>query len=223
MGRSLVGIGTRDAAGSMAERGTRWRPESAPFLSVSSQEKGKDIRAIHEPEGSVMSAMMPGNQIDVSVAIPQRCEKCHARFVYSPHFRRARIDEKWCQSCNDDPTTDLIEDEYWSKFPTQAYIFAGWKFRVYEKRDDPDMIVLNLYKKLPYPEDPVKVLSAAWGNESEKPRLAAWLIGHWYEHLFQICPCLHGIRDQQVDEGDGSNFRKAVIESLLSYHECGLV
>ena len=171
-----------------------------------------------------MGAMTPGNEISMTqVVIPARCEKCHARFVSMPHFQRpSRIDEKWCGSCNDDPTTDIMEDNYWAKVPTQPYIFAGWRFKVYENRVEPDGVSLMLYKKLPYPENPANVFSASWGLRSEMPRLAAWLIGHWYEHLFQICPCLHGVRDQAVDEGDGSPFRQAVIESLLWYHKRGL-
>jgi hypothetical protein len=171
-----------------------------------------------------MGAMMPGNEIFIpQVVVPERCEKCHCRFVYAPHFRHPRIDEKWCQSCNDDPTTDIMEDSYWATVHTQPYIFAGWKFKVNEWPTDADNVTLMLYKKLPYPEDPGKVLSASWGLRSEMPRLAAWLIGHWYEHLFQICPCLHGLRDEAVDEGDGSPFRKTVIESLLWYHDRELI
>jgi hypothetical protein len=117
-----------------------------------------------------------------------------------------------------------MEDEFWAtSSKREAYVFAGWKFWVKENPFVSDTVILKLYKKLPYPEDANKVLSASWGSPSEKPRLAAWLIGHWYEHLFQICPCLHGVKDQAVDEGDGSPFRQAVIESLLWYHKRGLI
>lgn len=170
-------------------------------------------------------AMMPGADIDINhiqIISPERCIKCHAKFVRYA-LRPARIDESWCQSYNDDPTTDLMEDDYWATAHREPYVFAGWNFRLSETQTDPGIIFLRLYKKLPYPEDPTKVLSASWGDESQKPRLAAWLIGHWYEHLLQICPCLHGVRDQAVDEGDGSNFRRAMIESLLWYHEWGLI
>ena len=171
-----------------------------------------------------MGAMTPGNDISMTqVVIPQRCEKCHAQFFYAPYFRHPRIDEKWCYSCNDDPTTDIMEDEFWRTSKREAYIFAGWKFWVNESPIESDTVILRLYKKLPYPEDANKVMSASWGPRSEMPRLAAWLIGHWYEHLLQICPCLHGVRDEAVDEGDGSPFRKAVIESLLWYHDRGLI
>lgn len=172
-----------------------------------------------------MGAMMPGNDISMTrVVTAQRCEKCHARFVSMPHFQRpSRIDEKWCGSCNDDPTTDIMEDEFWAISKREAYVFGGWKFKVSDWPTDPDIVSLMLHKKLPYPENPGAVLSVSWGPRHEMPRLAAWLIGHWYEHLFQICPCLHGVKDQAVDEGDGSPFRQAVIESLLWYHKRGLV
>ena len=171
-----------------------------------------------------MGAMLPGNDIQIpKIVIPERCEKCHAKFVRWYGSRSPRIDEKWCNACNEDPLNDLMEDDLWARVSIQPYIFAGWKFKVMEHPADPNGVTLMLYKKLPYPEAPAKFLSAAWGLDIDKPRLAAWLIGHWYEHLLQICPCLHGVRDQAVDEGDGSPFRKAVIESLLWYHQRGLV
>jgi hypothetical protein len=196
------------------------------YISLSDSRQRKRRRRLINTWGrNDMGAMMPGNDISMlQVLIPERCEKCHARFfVYMPNLRHPRIDEKWCDSCNDDPTTDISEDEYWAVTHTQPYIFAGWKFRVYESPTDPDGVTLRLFKKLPYPESPSKFMSASWGLRSDMPRLAAWLIGHWYEHLLQVCPCLHGERDQAVDEGDGSPFRKAIIQSLLWYHKQGLI
>jgi hypothetical protein len=167
------------------------------------------------------AAMTPGTDFILPpVLTPDVCAKCHCRFF--PFRGPVRIDSAWCDSCNLDPMKDMQEDDIWSKSKHQPYFFMGWRFRVSLL---PNMLGGNglmLYKKLPYPENPDACLSYAWGSEENKAHLAAWLIGHWFEHLLQICPCLHGQRDQSVDEGDGSPFRKAMIDSLLWYHRHGL-
>lgn len=152
----------------------------------------------------------------------EMCAKCKARFVAMPGAT-PRIDSSWCPNCNTDPTSDLMEDQLWSTTKEQPFIFAGWKFSLRLSPHREHGACLRLWKRLPYPEAPGLDLSYSEGHVSQKARLAAWLTGHWYEHLFNICPCQNGVRDKDVDEGEGSNFRKAVIESLLWYHERGLV
>lgn len=167
------------------------------------------------------AAMIPGNEIQIpKIVYPEICQKCHCRYYPFPG-REARIDSEWCDSCNRDPLTDITEDDFWRREKKEPYIFMGWRFKVRETYECPETIVLGLYKKLPYPEDPEKLMSVSFGPRRELPKLAAWLIAHWFEHLLRICPCLHGERDQALDEGDGSPFRKAMIQSLLWYHSQG--
>lgn len=168
--------------------------------------------------------MQPGSDIRIAPVIsPEMCSKCHAKFVRFSGSVKPRIDPAWCDQCNADPTSDWMDDEFWRTSRNAPYILAGWKFA---RREDPvrtDHIYLLLYKKLPYPEAPGLDRSYATGPVGNEAHLAAWLIGHWYEHLLNICPCQNGVRDESLDAGDGSPFRQAVIKSLLWYRAEGLV
>jgi hypothetical protein len=171
-------------------------------------------------EGDGMNAAMrPGNEIDFEDIYPRVCSKCHWRFISYP-IDNPRIDAEWCDSCNRDPLSDRSEDATWASTRSKPFVFMGWSFLEKQIPETPGEIGLMLYKKLPYPENPDAFLSYSKG--SVKERMAAWLIAHWFEHLLQICPCRDGKRDKAVDEGEGSNFRKAVINSLIWYHERGL-
>jgi hypothetical protein len=99
------------------------------------------------------------------------------------------------------------------QFAEPLFSFSGW---VFADRVDPK-----------HPETSGSLLSAHLLHNPERPDLvyaykgyrpgllregreyaAAWLIAHWWEHYLHCCACL-------VDDHKPSNFRRALIETLL--------
>jgi hypothetical protein len=163
------------------------------------------------------------------VVVSERCPRCDWRFI-------AREGDTHCPDCTNNPLWDRDEDRrITTKHPGSTFEFMGWRFsNVHIYNSGPDVVGTNLFcwKRLFNPERPNAVYSQAnfrYSNYDSTlyrcmpdrlkfhrtKECAAWLIAHWWEHYLEICPCLHGERDDKED----SNFRRAVIQALLWYSE----
>ena len=165
---------------------------------------------------------LPGQDIQlVDGRVASLCVRCRER-----HFE----DGELCHDCLTNPLFDRMESIMLNSRP-ERFCFMGWEFSVTHAQDD--RIYLKCYKRLFNPEKAGEVLSHyAFDPEvlydhsiyrecpprfiiDLKKRAAAWLIAHWWEHYLNICPCLHGDRDDQED----SPFRQSVISGLLWYDQ----
>lgn len=171
-------------------------------------------------------AMIPGNDIILpQVVFHSRCERCGLCYYDGSGVL--------CGECSSNPLFDPEESTIMAR-QAQTFSFAGWTFSVRTVHNPNEVVpktYLFCYKRLFNPETPSEVYSQVnfsddgfsrlLYGEAMPPRLklekqkrcAAWLIAHWWEHYLEICPCLGGKRD----DGEDSNFRRSVIESLLWY------
>lgn len=152
------------------------------------------------------------NDIRFTILETSRCQRCDWRFIG---------EGKLCPECVENPTSDRDEDRFLTS--GDVFEFMGWKFkvRIVDHHGHPEPLVfMNCYKRLHNPESPALVLSyrqhPVVSNMAKLKRdMAAWLIAHWWEHYFDFCPCQNGVQDDE----HGSNFRVAMIESLIWYSE----
>jgi hypothetical protein len=174
------------------------------------------------------AAMTTGNDIRIThVVDSERCPRCEWRFI-------AREGDTHCLDCTNNPLWDREEDEMLAP-RKDIFEFMGWRFTIKEAHSYNESLPLTYvmcWKRLFNPENKGEVYSQAnfshgsydtvlYRDMPDRLKLhrtkeaCAWLIAHWWEHYLEICHCLHGERDDQED----SNFRRAVIQSLLWYSE----
>lgn len=158
-----------------------------------------------------------------------RCPRCDWRFI-------ACEGDTHCPDCTQNPLWDRDEEMMLArKHRSAVFEFMGWKFGVTNiaSANEPCYkTFLMCWKRLFNPEHLGEVYSQSSFLHTQYEmslyrgmpdrlilhhtrKCAAWLIAHWWEHYLEICPCLNGERDDRED----SNFRRAVIESLLWYDE----
>ena len=178
------------------------------------------------------NAIQPGTDINPNLVVYQTliCERCGWKYAASFGKSDAKVAE-WCSECNGNLLFDRSEDLWWEHRTNTAHVFMGWRFEIRKNAHigGEDMTFIRLMKRLIHPEAPDKVISVSWfpcdgfeiGDKNYHNKIVwscAWLIAHWWEHALDICPCQHGVHDDEK----GSTFRQYVIDSLLWYHAQGL-
>lgn len=166
-------------------------------------------------------AIIPGDDVVLLPIVEARiCSKCGWKYCeWGEHPKFYKKD--WCPPCNADITRDPYEQMRWSRYKEiEVYAFMGWKFHIVPMLDT---CYLRCFKLLLNPEAPELTLSVySCGNPNptyfDMAKGGAWLIAHWWEHALDICPCQHGVHDDEK----GSQFRQTMIESLMMYHHDSL-
>lgn len=127
---------------------------------------------------------------------------------------------------------DPFEEKALALTGLEIFVYReDWRFtisRVHKCSDINEFVYLHCYKKLHNPENPGEDLSFSYFTLSgydnvlyrrmpeglldwKMREAAAWLVAHWYEHYFNICPCIANVHDDEK----GSLFRQGVIRGLL--------